>query len=165
MNFFKNKHIIAAIIVTPVLAILGYMFADSLVREKPHAAVEGQTYPLVAKSNCRFSSGECDLQNLAFDAKLTVDVENNLIHLTSSHPLENAMMGFVDQRGAEIPPARMAPSADDDRKWSMKMAVQAGAGSVVRVALQANNTHYFGDSTMEFATYKTTFDKDFRKSQ
>jgi len=36
MSFFKNKHIVTAMITTPILAMLGYYLTDLVVKEQPH---------------------------------------------------------------------------------------------------------------------------------
>ena len=68
---FKNKHVIIALIVTPILAALAWIGVGQLMGEKPHAARPGQSYPLVEKSNCRYESGACDLENEDFLLRLT----------------------------------------------------------------------------------------------
>jgi NADH:ubiquinone oxidoreductase subunit 3 (subunit A) len=60
---FKNWHVIIAMIVAPILAVLAWFAVDYFVAERPHAAKEGAAYSLIAKSNCRYDSGQCDLEN------------------------------------------------------------------------------------------------------
>ncbi|MEO1479737.1 MAG: hypothetical protein AAFV01_14285, partial [Bacteroidota bacterium] len=40
--------------------------------EKPHEAVDGQAYPLRVMSNCRYPSGECELENGDVRVRLTL---------------------------------------------------------------------------------------------
>ena len=63
---FKNKHFIVALLIAPILAIIAYFGVDIAVSEKPHAAKKGQSYKLVSKSNCRYTSGLCDMENGEF---------------------------------------------------------------------------------------------------
>ena len=70
MGFFTNKHVITAFIVAPILAVLSYYAVDLLLKEQPHVAVAGSSYPLVAQSNCRYTSGRCDLKNADFVAQI-----------------------------------------------------------------------------------------------
>ena len=42
MPFYKNKHVVVAMLVAPVLALIGYFSVDALVAEKPHAAQAGE---------------------------------------------------------------------------------------------------------------------------
>ena len=60
MKFLKNKHLLTASLVAPILALMSYFAIDALVGETPHAAEEGQSYQLVEKQNCRYNSGSYD---------------------------------------------------------------------------------------------------------
>lgn len=60
---FKNKHFILALLIAPILSIIAYFGTDMALSEKPHAAKEGETYKLASKSNCRYTSGLCDMEN------------------------------------------------------------------------------------------------------
>ena len=50
---WKNKHVVVAMLVAPILAILAWFAVDSMVAERAHSAKPGASYKLVAKSNCR----------------------------------------------------------------------------------------------------------------
>ena len=63
---FTNKHVIVALIVAPVLSVLAWYAVGSFTGEQPTPAEPGQSYPLVEKSNCRYPSGECELENEDF---------------------------------------------------------------------------------------------------
>jgi len=67
---FTNKHVIIAMLVAPVLAIMAWFAVDYFIGERPHAAKEGAAYTLIAKSNCRYDSGQCDLENSDFKLNL-----------------------------------------------------------------------------------------------
>ncbi|NOQ87942.1 MAG: hypothetical protein GQ550_03380, partial [Gammaproteobacteria bacterium] len=54
MQILKNKHLILAMFVAPVLAIIAYSSVDTIVSEQPQAAMQGSSYKLAAKSNCRY---------------------------------------------------------------------------------------------------------------
>ncbi len=163
MSFFKNKHVITAMIVAPILAVLAYFAVDFLVKENPHVAIAGQSYPLVAKSNCRFTSGECDLQNASFRSKLKVASDKKYLTLTSSHPLQSATLGFVNKDGIETIPNPMLAVDESNTSWQLALPVNAARDTTARVALQANDAFYFAETTMEFIDYETVFEQDFRK--
>ncbi len=63
MNPFKNKHILLASVVAPMLGLLTYYAIGALVGEEPHAAEEGRSYELVALPSCRRGGGLCGLKN------------------------------------------------------------------------------------------------------
>jgi len=169
MGLFSNKHVIIAMIVAPVLAILSYYFVDTLVKEKPHQAVEGNSYPLNAKSNCRYTSGRCDLENASFKTFLVVTEKDNhqILTLTSSHSLQGAKVGFSsleDSSGLEAAkPSSMQSISKDKKIWSIIMPVEADANTQLMLAMLANGSHYYAETTMGFSEYKTTFNKNFKR--
>jgi len=162
MSFFKNKHIIAAMIVSPLLALVAYFAVDLVVKEKPHVAVAGQAYPMVAKSNCRFTSGECTLENSSFSTQLTVEGDTNVLLLKSSHPLQNATIGFVDTAASETSPERMQAIDSTNTRWQLELPSNISSDTIARVALRANDAFYFAETSLQFSTYETLFDKDLR---
>lgn len=166
MTVFKNKHIIAAMIVAPMLAVLTYFLVDQIVREEPYMAVYGQAYPLVAKSNCRFSSGQCRLENASFSAVLSVLQESSgqqVLLLNSSHALQQATIGLVDEQGQEWPPTDMLAKSDNQTQWQLDLPFAVTANTLARVALKSNDAFYFAETTMQFNQYSTIFEQDFRK--
>ena len=165
MTFFKNKHVITAMIVAPILAIGSYYAVDLIVKETPTVAVAGQAHPLISKSNCRYTSGKCDLVNAEFISSLTVSqvgADQRLI-LTSNNPLQGAQAGFVTADGNESEPVVLTPDDARGLEWSMPLTVSADAETTVRLALIANQAHYYAETTMGFSAYETSFNKDFRK--
>ena len=62
-GFLASLAIVIALLVAPVLALIAYFAVDAVVAEKPEKALAGSSYPLVAKSNCRYASGRCSLEN------------------------------------------------------------------------------------------------------
>ncbi len=166
MNFFRNKHVVTAMIVAPLLAVLAYFAVDMLVKEQPHVAVAGEAYPLLAKSNCRFSSGQCDLKNASFNSTLRVEANSEkagVLTLSSSHALQIATVGFVTSGGLEIAPSPMLANDQSQKQWSLDLPDNISSQSAVRVALQANDAFYFAETELTFANYQTSFEKDFRK--
>ena len=67
---WTNKHVIVSLLVAPILAILAWFGVDYLVAEQAQPAEQGTMYPLVARSNCRYDSGQCDLANN--DVKMSI---------------------------------------------------------------------------------------------
>lgn len=63
VSILTNKHFVVALIVSPILAVVAWFAVDKIVRPEPIVAEGGAAYPLVAKSNCRYASGECALTN------------------------------------------------------------------------------------------------------
>ena len=149
-------------IVTPILAVLGYYIADMVVKEQPHAPVAGRSYPLVAQSNCRYSSGECDLVNASFKSKLTVldQAGSAVLQLESSHSLAGATVGLVVGK-QEFAPTNMQSVNNSQLLWILPLPASVDQQTVMRIALKANDTHYFAETALAFSIYKTSFRKNF----
>ena len=153
-----------AMIMAPILAIASYYLVDLAVKEQPQKAVEGNTYKLIAKSNCRFSSGRCDLENGSFKSTVRIIKDNGqqLLSLTSTHQLQTVSIGFVTSDGSESGPYKMESNDDRGTQWTTQFKVLADASTLLRVALTANDAHYYSETTMGFSDYQTSFSKDFR---
>ena len=164
MQFLKNKHVIVAMIVAPLLAVMSYFAVDALVGEKPHVAVSGQAYPLVAQSNCRYTSGACDLENASFRSTISFDEESKVLLLESSHALQNATIGFLSKENSESVPVSMLPVNAARTQWRLDTVDLVDENSIARIALQANDAFYYAETGMSFIEYKTGFEKDFRNN-
>jgi len=151
-------------IVAPILAILSYYLVDLIVKEKPSKAIAGQSYKLIAKSNCRFSSGACDLENGNFKStiKVTTSDGKQTLLLNSNNSLQQAVVGFVTSDGQETGPFDLTASDNTNKQWFTEFSVQADAGTTLRIVLSANDAHYFSETNMGFTTYETSYNKDFR---
>lgn len=171
LRFLTNKHVIAAMVVTPILAVLGYLATDMLVKEQPHVAQAGQNYPLVAQSNCRYTSGRCDLENNQFKASLSVDESANQqsLLLTAEHALEQVNVGFnlvptessaEQTRGAESIPQKMVWNGTQNR-WELPLPQGVTSDSLLMIVIQANGVNYFADTQMAFMKFETGFNKNF----
>lgn len=165
MSFFKNKHVIIAMVVAPILAICSYYLVDAAVKEQPHKAVTGASYRLIAKSNCRFSSGACDLENGDFKSTIKISNDDGLqtLILTSINVLQNASVGFMTNSGNELGPLTLIASDSTGKHWTTVIDVLADETTTMRVALNANDAYYYSETTMGFSDYKTSFNQDFRK--
>ena len=85
---FKNKHVLVALVVAPILAILAWFGTGYLVDEKVHTMKDGSLYTLNVKSNCRWTSGKCTLKN--------EDVEIEITGKYTSYTLELSMKSSVE---------------------------------------------------------------------
>ncbi|MDD1795798.1 hypothetical protein LRP50_22005 [Enterovibrio sp. ZSDZ42] len=159
----KNKHIIAAMLVAPILAIIAYFGVDLAVSEKPHAAKEGESYKLVASSNCRYTSGICTLENGDFKLKLRSErlTDNALvIKLVSDFPLDGAKISLVQQEGKSATPIDMSVTQEDRKEWFVDLPAPTTAESEIHLVVKAGETLYYGETPAVFAEYKTIFTED-----
>ena len=165
MRFFTNKHVITAMIVAPILSILSYYLVDLAVKEQPQKAIAGNAYKLITKSNCRFSSGSCDLENGSFKSTLRVSEAQGLytLHLDTQNALEDANIGFVTADGDEFGPFKLSAQDNAGKAWTTQFNMPVNEHTILRVALMAGGAHYYAETTMGFSNYQTSFDRDFRK--
>ncbi|MFT5593069.1 MAG: hypothetical protein ACI8SR_001437 [Oceanicoccus sp.] len=163
---FKNKHVVVSLIVAPILAIISYFAIDSIVSETPHAAKPGERVALIEKSNCRYPSGRCDLKNGEFEvhveAKWTSDVQVSLT-LESKYPLDGIIAAHVSDKAENMPPINMRQLDDTGMKWSLNLINPNLKIDRLQLATSANRTLYYGDASLAFINYETSYDEDFRK--
>ena len=67
MSFFKNRHVVVATLMAPLLGLGAYFGMGFIFGERPQPAETGQSYKLVEKPNCRYASGLCGLKNVDFE--------------------------------------------------------------------------------------------------
>lgn len=139
-------------LVAPVLAILAWFAVDRFVGERPHAAKPGATYSLVARSNCRYDSGQCDLVNGEFEITLrATDVTDASValELVSKHSLEAATLGLVETDASDDP-VRMAPAGSDATRWAAGLPRPTSPESSLRVAVVADGATYYAQVPVVF---------------
>lgn len=153
MSVLKNKHLVIAMLVAPVLAILAYYAMDSLVGEKPKPAEQGQSYPLVEKPNCRYSSGRCGVVNGDFELNLVASDQGpgqmELV-LESAYALDGVMVSLVRSEHDDRPPAAMRPVGDDGRHWSLTLEKPEPESDRLRLVASAEGSLYYGDVATRF---------------
>ncbi len=153
---FKNKHVIVAMLVAPILAVIAWFAVDYLVAERAKPAQAGSTYPLVAKSNCRYDSGRCDLKNKDLEVSLrptAIDASGISLELSSVFPLTRAMVGIVEGN-TERAPTGFTAANGDQTEWTGRIARPASQESQLRVAIVANGATFFAEVPVVFLVIK-----------
>ena len=153
MAAWKNKHVVVAMLVAPVLAIIAWFAVDYVVSEKPHAARPGTDYPLMARSNCRYESGACDLVNGEFKLRITAPGGNApqlVLDVSSVFPLGAATVGIAPAAGGESMPVAFASAADDPTRWSGELQGPAAPESVLQLVVVAGDSRYFAEVPTTF---------------
>jgi hypothetical protein len=153
MSFLKNKHLIVAMLVAPVLAILGYFALDALVGEKPKPAMEGQSYPLAEKPNCRYASGLCALKNGDFELQLgtrALGQDRITLTLRSVVSLDGVVVALVESADGAAPPVPMEPVGQDGTVWSLDMPRPDAERHRLRLAVSSAGVLYYGDAATPF---------------
>ncbi len=150
---FKNKHVIIALLVAPMLAIMAWFAVDYFVAERPQAAAPGESYPLVARPNCRRLSEACELSNA--DLKLTLvvtsaDASGAAVMLMSEYPLEQAAVGLVNDGADEGAPVVLEPTRPGPRVWRGNVSGRIDADTSMRVLVRANEATFYGEVPVTF---------------
>jgi hypothetical protein len=158
MTFFKNKHVLTATLVAPLLALMSYFAIDFFVGEPPHAAEEGQSYQLVEKPNCRYDSGHCGLKNGDFELGLSPEWTGDgrlALTLQSEFPLDGVVIALAQIEADDKPPVDMTRSSDDGRVWTVTFGRANPEHDRLRLVASSNQSLWFGDVALKFAISET----------
>lgn len=140
--FFTNKHVVIALIVAPILAILAWFAVGQFAGEKAQPAAAGKSYPLVEKSNCRYDSGHCDLENEEF--KLALELEGLALVLRSAHALRGVMV-TVGHPGQDLPPQAMTAIDSEGLSWRYQLTAMPRTDDRIHLVASTAQNAYFGD--------------------
>lgn len=165
MSILTNKHIVVAMLVAPVLAVLAYFGVDRMVSERPHEARPGASYKLVAMSKCRYQSGECTLKNGNFSVTLRPQSRGERLiklSLESSFPLSSAKLAIAPSESDDYPPMDMNADSDDGTRWLIHASLPDAPSPQLRLVVSAAGATYFGQTGLAFSRYETSFERDFR---
>lgn len=162
LHFLKNKHLVVAMFVAPVLAIIAYFAVDHVVSEKPHVAAQGNSYKLAAKSNCRYQSGECTLVN--GDVEISVRVQratDALIELTveSNLPARRVLASFTGENETDEPVV-LQSFAPEKTIWNATLPVVDPENSHLRLALELGGAAFYAETSAVFIDYNTAYPRD-----
>ena len=149
---FKNKHVVVAMLVAPVLSILAWLAVDYFVGERPHAAKPGDAYLLVAKSNCRYDSGQCDLANEDFEISLRatrIGAARMTLEALSKFPLQQSTIGLVES-GIEDSPLPMTEMDTSAKRWAATLSRPESEEATLRVAVLAQGVTYYAEVPVTF---------------
>ena len=162
MNILKNKHLVLAMFVAPVLALIAYFATDYVVSEKPHAVQQGNSYKLAARPNCRYQSGQCTLHN--GDVEVNVRIERitgslNELILQANMPLQNALVSFV-VGDDETEPVAMQRAVSEENTWRARFELVDPEKSGLRLALELSGSLFFAETPAVFIDYDTSFSRE-----
>ncbi len=146
-----DRNVIIAMLVAPVLSILGWWAAAAFIGEKPQPAQEGRTYPLLEKSNCRYASGICDLENVDFKLVLTYveDASGPYLAVRASHTLQGIVM-TVGYAVGELSPGAMTAVGEQGTHWRMALDSRPELQARIRLVASGSGSTWFGDASTQF---------------
>lgn len=159
MSIWKNKHLLIATLMAPILGVLTYLVIDLVVSEKPKAAQAGQSYVLAELPNCRYSSGLCGLKNGDFKLVLSFDRlggDQLLLKLRSEHPLDGVMLAQQVSENEESQPKPMRAVSEDGMNWSQEIWNPDPVNQRLHIVATTNDTFYIGDAALKFTINETT---------
>ncbi|MGI9237812.1 MAG: hypothetical protein ACR2QZ_10475 [Woeseiaceae bacterium] len=149
---FTNKHVVVAMLVAPILAIMAWFAMDYFLSERRHAAQPGADYRLIAKSNCRYDSGACDLENGDFELSLRateIAAATVTLSMHSRFPLQQAAIGFIDG-DLQADPSKMISINSNLTQWSAILTLPTGNSSMLGIVVSSNGTNYFAEVPTAF---------------
>ena len=148
---FTNKHVVVALIVGPILAILAWLAVGQIVAEKAALAEPGRSYPLVEKSDCRYESGHCTLENEDFKLSLSIEqrYEDTMLVLQSKHPLSGVVVVVADSDREGVPET-MGSRGVDGRQWLIVLDRKPLSSERILLVASAGGAQYFGDAATLF---------------
>lgn len=153
MSVLRNKHVLVSALVAPLLALMAYFAIDHFMGETPHAAVEGQSYPLVEKPGCRWESGSCGLKNNEFELDMVYErLGGNLLklELESTFPLDGVMLAVVMSESDEKPPQPMQAVGPGGVRWKLEVRVPQPETDRIRLVASSGGSVYYGDVSTLF---------------
>ncbi|MGK0499948.1 MAG: hypothetical protein ACJAYG_001593 [Oceanicoccus sp.] len=163
---FKNKHLVSAFIVAPMLAIGAYFVTDYVVSEQPHKEQIGSSYPLLQLPNCRYPSGKCGLKNGNFKVVVTGRSDSSgelLLTVNSFFALESVYVSVVPDKDDVVGPTTMQPIDESNKQFQVALHADKPTEQFLRLVVNSGGAAYYAETAMPFLNYQTSFNKDFRK--
>lgn len=149
-KLLTNKHMIIAMLVAPVLAVLAWFAVGEFAGEQAHKAEAGREYPLVEQSNCRYESGVCELRNEDMVIKLSLEQgADEVLVLRASHALEGVLMA-IGPPESSLPPDKMRTSDGQGKEWRMLIGGVPGPQERIRLVATAGGSAYFAEASTRF---------------
>jgi hypothetical protein len=146
---FTNRHVIIALLVCPLLAVMTWFAVGEMVAEDAAPARPGQSYPLVARSNCRYASGQCDLENGSLTLSLSyADSHGSALELQASHSLDSVLLAVA--AGGESTPRAMQSADRAGRLWRLPLSQRPAPGDRLQIVAAAAGSRYFAESAAAF---------------
>lgn len=164
----KNKHVIIALIVAPVLAVIAYFAVDRLVGEQAMPAQLGVDYPLLTQSNCRYASGRCVLYNSEFKVLIvsqSIPGQGYRLVLTSEFALNGVKALVTESSNTLMPPRDWQIEDALGKQWALTVGGSDLSEKVLLLVIDAQGSRYFAETSLAFLNYEPGFDKDFRRSE
>ncbi|MEM6605531.1 MAG: hypothetical protein AAF671_07215 [Pseudomonadota bacterium] len=144
----NSRHRTAAWIVTPLLALTGWLVADFYAVSSSRKATTGESHPLVAQSNCRYASGACDLKNEDFVLRITVS-GTALLSVRSALPLEGVFIA-VGNPSDKPPPKKLRSQDSGGSRWLLQLDEFPTDNDRMLLVARSAGIDFFGEAPTTF---------------
>ncbi len=165
ISILTNKHFLIAMLVAPILAVITWFAVGKVAGPTPIVAEDGQSYPLIAKPNCRYESGQCTLINNEFridirpftgstaNADNTESIETAIwLGIESKFPIDGATFSLLDEKGETFMTAE-ASEFDEGGTRGILLPPTSQNIETMRVALSSDNVIYYAETQTKFLSY------------
>ena len=148
---FTNKHVVAALIIAPVLSVLAWFAVGNLTGEEAAPAEPGRDYPLVEKSSCRWASGQCELENADFALTLRYS-DRGFLLVQSEYPLQGVLVSVYNPEAqGDVPPVALEQEDSEGLSWRHPASDIPSPGERIRLVAASGGSRYFGETSSAFA--------------
>ncbi len=140
-----NKHTKIAILIAPILSVLGFAVTDMY---KEHQASEKRVFVMEVQDQCDIHAGKCILKSNEF--LLSFSNDNGETVINSTYPLDTATLFIVDNENQVSPhPLGMLASP---YYWKAKTELEkllssSGAHQKLRIIANIKGGSYIGEFT------------------
>lgn len=154
-----NKHMIVAMIVAPILAIISYFATDYIISEPPVSAQAGESYALLARPNCRYQSGACTLKNGDVELNLRLAFEESVgevLLATSNMPLTGVKIAIAGNTALEQP-VDLVATGPENTAWILPLQSPVSRGSELQLAMESSGRLFYVSTETTFFDIETSF--------
>ncbi|MEM7277507.1 MAG: hypothetical protein AAF385_05215 [Pseudomonadota bacterium] len=152
---WRNRHVVTALLVAPILALIAYFAVDAMITPNAEALVQGKSYPLKEHSNCRRAGGLCTLSNNELRVQLVAKREGGLLQLKVAldQLADQAVLALLDDSGQELGPHVLARerTIDDEEGSRFTKAVDLDTGlSGLRLVVVVRGANFYASTSGAF---------------
>jgi hypothetical protein len=143
-----------ASLVAPLLALMAWFAMDYLFSDPPEPAVEGRSYPLVEKPDCRWESGKCGLKNADFELEMRIEEMPGgrvTLMLASEFPLDGVKAALAAEQDEQPMPVSMQARDAAGLLWSVELARPRPDTDRLYIVASSHGSLYFGDASTRFS--------------
>ena len=84
------------------------------------------------------------------------------LSLTSKHPLQGAKAALATTDTENQAPQDLVATDDSALHWTVDLSGEHSTDSQLQIVVAAADSFYFGETSLGFIDYETTFGEDFR---